>query len=340
MEQIIKRDKVFIVAEAGVNHNGSVDLALKMIDHAAAAGADAVKFQTFKAERLVSKNAPKAEYQKMTTGHNESQLEMIKRLELDYDAHKKLADRCLRKQIVFMSAPFDLESIELLQRLDMQIFKIPSGEITNLPYLQKIGRLGKEVVMSSGMADLEEVKTALQVLVSSGTPRENITILHCNTEYPTPFEDVNLKAMQSMAKLLDVRTGYSDHTLGIEVSIAAVALGASVIEKHFTIDKNMDGPDHRASLNPRELAAMVQGIRNIELALGNGQKRTSASEMKNRLVVRKSIVAAHPIKKGEIFTVENITTKRPGTGISPMEINSVIGKQAIRDFAEDEVIVL
>jgi len=330
--------RVFIIAEAGVNHNGRLELAFKLVDKAVEAGADAIKFQTFKAEKVISKSAPKAEYQKETTNERESQFEMVKKLELDINAHKDLMHRCEEKKITFLSSPFDLESIELLNKLGLKTFKIPSGEITNLPYLRKIGSMGKKILMSTGMADLEEIESALNILTKAGTPKENITVLHCNTEYPAPFEDINLRAMLTMRDTFKIDVGYSDHTLGIEVPIAAVTLGATVIEKHFTLDRNMEGPDHKASLEPDELKAIVKAIRNIEKTLGNGIKKPSPSELKNRPIARKSIVAARDIKKDEIFTEENITAKRPGIGISPMEWNNIIGKIAKRDFRADELI--
>lgn len=331
-------NKTFIIAEAGVNHNGSLEMAFQLIDVAVAAGADAVKFQTFKAEKVIAVNAPKAGYQKETTGSNESQLEMVKKLELDETAHIQLYQYCQHKGIRFLSTPYDLESIDLLNRLGLEIFKIPSGEITNLPYLRKLGALKKRLILSTGMADLGEIEDALDVLTESGTPRENITVLHCNTEYPTPFEDVNLRAMLTIKNAFGVEVGYSDHTSGIEVPIAAVALGATIIEKHFTLDRNLPGPDHRASLEPPELSAMISGIRNIEKALGTGIKRPSPSELKNKFVARKSIVAAFPIKKGETFTAMNITVKRPGTGITPMRWDEIIGRKAGRDYKMDEII--
>jgi len=330
--------KTFIIAEAGVNHNGSIDIAKKLIDVAAETGADAVKFQTFKAERLVCKSAAKADYQKKTTDADESQFGMIKRLELNEDAHKELMGYCRDKGIIFLSTPFDLESIDMLDNLGLEIFKIPSGEITNLPYLRKIGRLKKKVILSTGMADLGEIGNAINVLTEYGTRKDDITVLHCNTEYPTPFEDVNLVAMLTIKDAFKVKVGYSDHTVGIEISIAAAALGATVIEKHFTLDKNMKGPDHKASLEPDELKAMVHAIRNVEKALGNGIKKPSRSEMKNIRVVRKSIVAAKDIKKGEVFGEDNITVKRPAGGISPMEWDNILGKRAKRDFRGDELI--
>ncbi len=327
---------VFIIAEAGVNHNGSVELAKELIDIAVDAGADAVKFQTFKSELLVSKKAEKAAYQQATTGEDESQFEMIKRLELDIDTHHTLMAYAKERGIMFLSTPFDLESVDLLNELGLRIFKIPSGEITNLPYLRKIGALKKEIILSTGMADLGEIEDALEVLLDAGTPREKITILHANTMYPTPMEDVNLRAMVTLGKSFDLAYGYSDHTLGIEVDIAAVALGASVIEKHFTLDKQMEGPDHQASLEPHELRAMVRSIRNIELALGSPLKRPTSSELPNRSVARKSIVASKPIVKGEIFSEENMTIKRPATGVSPMRWDEMIGMPASRDYQEDE----
>ncbi len=328
----------FIIAEAGVNHNGSIEIAKKLIDVASQAGADAVKFQTFKAKNLVSKNAQKANYQKETTDEDESQYEMIKKLELDVDTHKELMRYCDEKRIIFLSTPFDLESIELLYELGLEIFKIPSGEITNLPYLRAIGKLKKRVILSTGMADLGEIEDALDLLVDSGTKRENIIVLHANTMYPTPMEDVNLRAMQTIASAFGVEVGYSDHTLGIEVPIAAVAMGARVIEKHFTLDRDMEGPDHTASLEPDELKAMVNGIRNIEKALGNGIKKPTPSEKPNIEVARKSIVAARDIKKGEIFSEENLATKRPAKGINPMRWDEIIGTVAQRDYKADELI--
>jgi N,N'-diacetyllegionaminate synthase len=328
----------FIIAEAGVNHNGCLDMAIEMVDVAAAAGADAVKFQTFKAEKVIAVNAPKAGYQMETTGSDESQLEMVKKLELDEAAHKTLLNHCQEKGIQFLSTPFDLESIDLLDRLGLSSFKIPSGEITNLPYLRKLGALNKQLILSTGMADLGEIEDALGVLTDSGTPLENITVLHCNTEYPTPFEDVNLRAMLTIGHAFGVAIGYSDHTLGIEVAVAAMALGAAVIEKHFTLDRNLPGSDHKASLEPDELKAMVQAIRNIEKALGNGVKRPSPSEAKNKLIARKSLVATQPIKTGERFSANNITAKRPGTGISPMRWDEVLGQVAQKDYEKDELI--
>ena len=331
--------RTYIIAEAGVNHNGSLELAKKMIDAAVDAGADVIKFQTFKAEKVVSKYAQKAEYQKKTTPADESQLEMIKKLALDAAAHRTLIDYCKNKNIRFLSTPFDLESIDLLNELGLDIFKIPSGEIRNLPYLRKIGALKKEIILSTGMADLGEIEDALDVLIGAGTKLKDITVLHCNTEYPTPIEDVNLRAMLTIkAAFPGVQVGYSDHTEGIEVPIAAVGMGATIIEKHFTLDKNMEGPDHKASLEPHELKAMVRAIRNIEKALGNGIKKPSPSELKNKPIARKSIVAARDIRKGEPFTEENLTVKRPGTGISPMRWDEVIGQVAQKDYEKDELI--
>ncbi|MFQ5456526.1 MAG: N-acetylneuraminate synthase [Nitrospirota bacterium] len=331
-------DRCFIIAEAGVNHNGSVETARKMVDAAIDSGADAVKFQTFNAVKMISRFAPKAEYQKKTTAADESQLSMVKRLEIDKNGYKMLIDYCNEKGIIFISSPFDLESIDMLDELGLAIFKIPSGEITNLPYLRKVGSLNKRIIMSTGMADLGEIEDALDIITEAGTKREDITVLHCNTEYPTPMDDVNLTAMLTIKEAMKVIIGYSDHTSGIEVPIAAAALGATVIEKHFTLDKDDEGPDSQASIEPDELQAMVRAIRGIEKALGDGIKRPSLSESKNKLMVRKSIVASRYIRKGDIFTEENITVKRPETGISPMKWDEIIGKRAIRDFKEDEMI--
>jgi N,N'-diacetyllegionaminate synthase len=331
-------DRTFIIAEAGVNHNGSVEIAKRMIEVAKECGADAIKFQTFKAEEVVSKYAPKAEYQKQTTGEIESHLQMVKKLELSFDDFIVLKEYCDKLGIMFLSTPFDFESIDFLNSLGLEIFKIPSGEITNLPYLEKIGKLRKKVILSTGMADLGEIEDALDILISCGTKKENITVLHCNTEYPTPYEDVNLLAMLTIKEAFKVKVGYSDHTPGIEVPIAAVALGASVIEKHFTLDRNMQGPDHKSSLEPNELKAMVRAIRNVEKALGDGIKKPSPSEIKNKIIVRRSIVAKRNIKRGEIFNEENITVKRPATGISPMRWYEILGKTATREYKEDEII--
>ncbi len=331
-------NKVFIIAEAGVNHNGSVELAKRLIDAAVEAGADAVKFQTFKAEKLVSKNAAKAEYQKQTTDKAESQFDMIKKLELDEATHHGLMSYCKSKNIMFLSTPFDHESIELLNTLGLEIFKIPSGEITNLPYLRHIGKLSKKVILSTGMTDIGEIEDAVDILMEAGTKKENITVLHANTMYPTPMEDVNLRAMVTIGKTFDVSYGYSDHTLGIEVPIAAVALGASCIEKHFTLDCSMEGPDHKASLEPDELKEMVKAIRNIELSLGSSIKKPSKSEMPNMHVARKSIVAACKIKKGELLSEEKLAIKRPGNGTSPMRWDEIVGTKASKDYQEDELI--
>lgn len=330
--------KVIIIAEAGVNHNGSYELAIKMVDEAKRAGADYVKFQTAKPELVISTFAPKAEYQKETTGTAESQLEMCKAIHLPLTDYKPLKEYCDKVGIGFMSTPFDLVSIDVLEPLDMDYYKIPSGEITNLPYLRKIASKHRPVILSTGMCEVEEVEAALQVLEQGGVKRSDVIVLHCNTEYPTPMADVNLRAMDDLRRSLGVEVGYSDHTKGIEVPIAAVALGATVIEKHFTLDKTMEGPDHKASLEPDELKAMVDAIRNIEQALGDGHKHVSPSERKNMDIARKSIVAARDIRKGEVLTEENITTKRPGNGISPMRWDSVIGTTAIRDFGYDELI--
>ncbi|MGB2630979.1 MAG: N-acetylneuraminate synthase, partial [Candidatus Omnitrophota bacterium] len=304
------------------------------------AGADAIKFQTFKAENLVSRNAPKSVYQKNTTRKKESQFEMLRKLELDFAAHKEIYKYCRKKGIDFLSSPFDMESIDLLYELGLMTFKIPSGEINNLPYLRKIGRLKRNIIMSSGMSSLTEIADALSILKAAGTPKEYVTVLHCNTEYPTPHEDVNLRAMLTIKKMLNVDVGYSDHTLGIEVPIAATAMGASIIEKHFTLDRKLKGPDHKASLEPEELEAMVKAIRNIEKSVGDEMKKVSPSEAKNKDIVRKSIVAARPIKRGEPFSEENITVKRPGKGISPMRWDDVIGHRAWKDFEKDELIQL
>lgn len=328
---------VYIIAEAGVNHNGSFALACKLVDAAKKAGADCIKFQTFKAENLVSRTAKKAEYQKKTT-EDSSQQDMLKKLELSFDEFLQLKKYCEQVGICFLSTPFDFDSVAFLDSIDMPFWKVPSGEVTNLPYLLALAKTGKPVVMSTGMCNMEEIREAILVLKTNGT--KDIKLLHCNTEYPTPFEDVNLKAMQTMQETFHLEVGYSDHTKGIEVPIAAVALGATIIEKHFTLDRNMEGPDHRASLEPNELAAMVSAIRNIEKSLGTGLKEPSTSEKKNIAVARKSIVAKTKIKAGDIFTEKNITVKRPGTGISPMKWFEVLGTNAVRDFDEDELITL
>lgn len=329
-------NRVFIIAEAGVNHNGDIRLAKKLIDVAKEAGADAVKFQTFKAELGISQFAEKAEYQKERTGNEESQLDMVKKLELSFDDFSELKAYCEAKGILFLSTPFDFESILFLNELNMPIFKIPSGEITNLPYLIKVANTEKPVIMSTGMCEMNEIKEAINILKQNGA--KHITLLHCNTQYPTPFEDANIKAMIDLKKYFGLPVGYSDHTLGIEAPIAAVALGAEVIEKHFTLDKTMEGPDHKASLEPEELKAMISAIRHLELALGDGIKKPSSSELANKVIARKSIVAKVDIKAGELFTENNLTVKRPGNGISPMQWFEVLGQKANRDFQEDELI--
>lgn len=329
---------VFVIAEAGVNHNGDIEIAKRLVDAAAEAGADAVKFQAFKAEQLVCKDAKKAEYQLATTGKEETQYDMLKKLELTAQMHEILMKYCDKKNIMFLSTPFDIESIKLLSELRMQIYKIPSGEITNLPYLQEVGKYHKKTILSTGMSSMDEVKAAVDVLRKAGT--NDIILLHCNTQYPTPISDVNLLAMVRMREELGLLTGYSDHTQGIEIPIAAAALGAVVIEKHFTLDKNMEGPDHKASLEPDELKRMIEGIRKVEQGLGDGKKEASKSEKGNIGVVRKSIVAKCAIKAGDLLTEDNLTTKRPGTGINPMRWGEVVGKTADRDYKTDEMIQL
>ena len=333
-------DKVIIIAEAGVNHNGNYDLAVKMIHEAKRAGADYVKFQTAVPELVISTFAPKAEYQKETTGADESQLDMCRAIHLPLTDYVKLAAICKEEGIGFMSTPFDLVSIDVLEELDMDYWKIPSGEITNLPYLRKIASKHRPVIMSTGMCEMQEIADALAVLEAGGLTRDQITLLHCNTQYPTPFADVNLAAMHTIAATFGTKVGYSDHPRGIEVPIAAVAMGAKVIEKHFTLDCNMEGPDHKASLEPHQLKAMVDAIRNVEEAIGSAENHATASETPNKEVARKSIVAARAIAKGEVLTEENITVKRPGNGISPMLWDSVIGTKAKRDFIYDELIEL
>lgn len=330
--------RVIIIAEAGVNHNGNFDLAVRMADTAKAAGADIVKYQTFQPEELASSHAGKASYQKETTDAEESQLDMLKKLVLRPEEYGQLKVHCDEIGIGFVSAPFDLKSIELLRGLDMPFWKIPSGEVTNLPYLLKIAKTKKPVVLSTGMCEMEEVQAAVGILKANGTPK--ITLLHCNTEYPTPYEDVNLRAMVTMRQRFGVEVGYSDHTAGIEVPVAAAALGAAIIEKHFTLDRSMEGPDHRASLEPDELSAMVAAVRHIEKALGTGEKTVSPSERKNRDIARKSIVARRAIVRGETLTEKNITAKRPGGGISPMRWFEVLGTEAVRNFEENEEIEL
>jgi N,N'-diacetyllegionaminate synthase len=331
---------VLIIAEAGVNHDGNLEQALALVDAAVDAGADIVKFQTFSANRLVTRGAIKAPYQNETTDPLETQYEMLRRLELSQAMHEALILKCLQKNIRFLSTGFDIESLNLLQTLGLDLCKIPSGEITNFTYLRHVGSLGLPVLLSTGMANFGEVEAAIQVIEASGTQRHLITILHCTTEYPTPMEDVNLRAMITMKQAFGVEVGYSDHTPGIEVAIAAAALGATVIEKHFTLDRNLPGPDHKASLEPHELKAMVKAIRNIEIALGDGIKQPSRSELKNKPIARKSIVARLEIKAGDLFAEENLAAKRPGTGLSPMCWDEIIGKIARRNFAIDELIEL
>ena len=331
---------VLIIAEAGVNHNGSLEIAKRLVDKAVEAGVDIIKFQTFKAEKLVSKSAKQAEYQKKNIGSSadDSQYNMLKKLELSEQYHQELMAYCKKKGIRFWSTAFDFDSINYLHSLNLGLWKIPSGEITNYPYIKKIAQYHEPVILSTGMCEMSDISAAMNVLLKYGVQKNQITILHCNTEYPTPYEDVNLLAMRQIKKEFDVAVGYSDHTKGIEVPIAAVALGASVIEKHFTLDRNMEGPDHKASLEPDELKAMVFAIRNIEKVLGSGIKTISESERKNLAIARKSIVAACPIKKGDVLTEENLTVKRPGTGISPMRWEEVVGTKAKKDFSEEDLI--
>ena len=329
---------VFIIAEAGVNHNGSIDIAKKMVDVAKKSGVDAIKFQTFKAEKLVSRNAIKADYQKRNTNDDKCQLEMLKDLELSFDQFIELKQYCDEKNIIFLSTAFDFDSIDFLNSINMPCYKIPSGEITNLPYLERIAQTGKRILLSTGMSTLCEIADAITVLRENGA--NDITLLHCTTEYPAPYDEINLKAIELLLESFNLDVGYSDHTEGIVASVAAVAIGASVIEKHFTLDKTMPGPDHMASLTPNELTDLVKSIRLVEKLLGEKRKEPSRSELKNKDVARKSIVACRKINKGEILTEENITTKRPGNGISPMKWHDVIGKSAIRDFEEDEMIEL
>lgn len=333
--------KTLIIAEAGVNHNGSIELAKELIAKAAAAGADLVKFQTFVAANIVSESAPKAEYQIKNTQNAETQLEMIQKLELSREDHAVLIEECRLQGIGFFSTAFDFQSFDLLMEMGcLDQIKVPSGELTNLPLLRYMSKSCKPLLLSTGMANLGEIEAAIEVIEAAGTPRHLITVLHCTTEYPTPMEDVNLLAMVSMKQAFGVNVGYSDHSSGIEVPIAAVALGATVIEKHFTLNRGLPGPDHKASLEPHELKAMVDGIRNIERALGDGIKRPSASELKNKLIARKSLVAIQSIRAGQAFSTENIGVKRPGTGISPMRWDEVIGRSAPRDFSPDELIEL
>lgn len=330
--------KTLIIAEAGVNHNGDINIAKKLIDIAAHAGADLVKFQTFNADLLVTHEAAKADYQILATNNNESQHEMLRKLELTESMHHELISHCASQNIGFFSTAFDIESINLLVELGQKLFKIPSGEITNLPYMQHIGKLNKTVIISTGMSNMDEIEAAINVLEESGTHRSKITVLHCTTSYPAPMSDVNLRAMQSIQNKFKVAVGYSDHSLGVEIPIAAVALGATVIEKHFTIDRNLLGPDHKASLEPAELKFMIDGIRNVEKALGDGVKRLMPSEIPNLPIARKSIVASQPIDAGIVFTAQNLTAKRPGTGISPMEWNRLLGRPSNKDYLADELI--
>mgnify|MGYP000996424922 CR=1 FL=1 len=331
--------KIIIIAEAGVNHNGSIELAKKLIDAASEAGVDYVKFQTFDAKKLASKNAEKADYQaKNMRDENGSQQDMLSELELSPSEHYELMEYCKKKNIAFFSTAFDLQSLDFLASLNLGLWKIPSGEITNYPYLRRVAQTREPIILSTGMSDMLDIQNAIKALIDNGASKQDITVLHCNTEYPTPMVDVNLRAMNSIARDLEVNIGYSDHTLGIEVPIAAVALGATIIEKHFTLDRSLDGPDHKASLEPEELKAMVKAIRNIEMALGSEEKNVTESERGNIAIARKSIVAARTIKKGEPLTEENITVKRPGTGISPMSWNQVVGTVAVKDFNEDDLI--
>lgn len=328
--------RILIIAEAGVNHNGNLKLAKQMIDEAARAEADYIKFQTFKPEKLVSKDAQKADYQKKTTSNNESQLQMLEKLALSYDDFVELKKYCEQVGIGFLSTPFDEDSIRFLDSLDMDFWKVPSGEVTNYPYLVQIAQTGRDIVLSTGMCEMDEIADAIKVLEENGAG--NISLLHCNTEYPTPYKDVNLLAMNQMRVIFNKQVGYSDHTVGIEVPVAAVALGATIVEKHFTLDKNMEGPDHKASLEPDELAQMVRSIRHIEQSLGDGKKKRTASEQHNIAAARKSIVAKRVIHKGELFSEQNLTVKRPGSGISPMKWKEIIGTKADRNYEEDELI--
>ena len=332
--------KTFIIAEVGVNHNSDLNMAYRLIDAAVAAGADAIKFQTAIPELVATNLAQKAGYQKKTSGGEESQLDMIRRIHFPIDVYRDLKKRCESKGIIFFSSAFDMVSLAFLEELGQPYHKVPSGEITNLPYLREIGRYGKPVILSTGMATMEEIEAAIEVMGNAGLSRRKITVLHCNTEYPTPMRDVNLRAMQTIAKAFNMAVGYSDHTDGIEVAVAAVALGACVIEKHLTLDRNLPGPDHKASIEPDQFRSMVSAIRNIEQALGNTEKNPSPSELLNKPIARRSLVAAVPIKAGEKFSAENVIAKRPGTGLSPMRWDEVIGRTAPRDFEVDEFISL
>jgi N,N'-diacetyllegionaminate synthase len=330
--------RVFIIAEAGVNHNADLDLAEKMIDEAARVGANAIKFQAAVPEMVATRVASKARYQEQTTGINESQLDMIRRIHFPLTVYEHLKSRCKQKDIIFFASAFDLKSLAFLDKLGQPYHKIPSGEITNLPYLRQIGGYDKPIILSTGMASMGEIETAIEVLEECGTSRTKITVLHCTTEYPAPIAEINLRAMQSIASAFGVAVGYSDHTIGIEVAIAAVAMGAKVIEKHLTLDRKLPGPDQFASAEPGQFKEMVDAIRNIEAALGDGVKRPTSSELNNKSITRKSLVASREIKKGELFTTDNLCTKRPGTGISPMQIDSVLGRIAHRNFVLDELI--
>lgn len=330
--------KVLVIAEAGVNHNGSLDVALQMVDAAVEAGVDVVKFQTFIAKNLVTKDAKMAGYQKTNTGVEQSQFQMLKKLELSFDDHHIIIKRCKEKNIRFLSTAFDFESLDFLISLNLGLWKIPSGEITNLPYLEKIGKLGQQVIVSTGMAELREVEEAIEALLRVGLKKELITVLHCNTEYPTPMEDVNLNAMKAMGEKFGISFGYSDHTMGIEIPTAAVALGATVIEKHFTLDRNLPGPDHKASLEPHELKAMMSSIRNVEVALGSFEKKVTPSEQKNRLVGRKSIVALTDISVGDTLSEQNLTTARPGSGLSPMKWHQILNQKSKRAYKAGDII--
>lgn len=332
----MKKHRTFIIAEAGVNHNGSILIAKKLIDNAKAGGADAIKFQTFKAEKLVSKSAHKAAYQKKTTSRSESHFDMLRRLELDEDDHRELINHCRKRKITFLSSPFDEASADFLDKLGVRVFKVPSGELTNLPLLQHIAKKNKPIIMSTGMSTLNEVRDALNIILRAGNNR--VTLLHCVTEYPAPFKEINLRAMLTLKESFGLPVGYSDHTEGIEVAIAAVAMGAQVIEKHFTLDRNMDGPDHRASIDPLELKQMIKAIRNVEMSLGNGAKNPAPCELKNINVARKSIVAIRDIGKGERIMRADLTVKRPGSGIQPKDLNKVLGHVARCAIKADEVI--
>lgn len=331
---------VIVIAEAGVNHNGDMNIAKKLVEAASLANADIVKFQTFKAGSVVTQNAPMADYQKLNVDSSQNQLDMLSKLELSRDMHEEIIDQCRDYQIDFLSTAFDIESIDYLASLGASCFKIPSGEITNLPYLRHIGKFGKSLILSTGMSNLGEIEIALDILVRSGTSKEKITVLHCNTSYPTPMQDVNLMAMCTIRDAFDVKVGYSDHTLGVEASVAAVALGATIIEKHLTLNCQLPGPDHKASLEPHQFAAMVNAIRNIEVAIGSGIKRASASESQNMLIARKSLVASKCIQIGEVFSPDNVAVKRPGNGLSPMYWDLIMGRRASRNFAADELLEL